>query len=203
MLGGEVTSPKLIKPDFGARVPLKPLLQWSQLAGAETYEVVIATDYTFSYLIVNKTGANAMPTTAWQCDIMLNPDTTYYWKVRACGLHTYSSWSPIGIFITEPLPASSSIASTIPIETKTVVITRSVHNERDSTQTTVTVTTSVISTSVFTTLSTLPSLTTTQIIEIPQSLPTWLKWIQYGSGLLILSAICFIAFVLIKVKKGK
>jgi hypothetical protein len=202
MLGDEVLSPKLIKPDFGAKVPLKPLFQWSQVVGADKYEVVIAIDYSFSNPIVNKTGVDAMPTTAWQCDIMLNPDTTYYWKVRACGLHTYSLWSPFGIFITEPLPASSSVATAALIETKTVVVTQSISIREDSTQPTVTVTTLAVSTSIYTTISVSPSLITTQIIEIQQIIPTWLKWILYGSGLMFLALICFIVFVLIKMKKG-
>jgi hypothetical protein len=202
MLGDEVLSPKLIKPDFGAKVPLKPSFQWSQIAGAETYEVVIATDYTFSNPIVNKTGVNAMPTTAWQCDIMLNPDTTYYWKVRACGLHTYSSWSPFGIFITESLPASSSVVPAALIETKTVVVTQTISIKQNSIQPTVTVTTSAVSTSVYTTISISPSLITTQIVEIQQNIPTWLKWILYGSGLLFLALICFLTVVLRGWKKG-
>jgi len=201
MLGGEVLSPKLIKPDFGAKVSLKPLFQWSQVAGAETYEVVIAKDYLFSNPIVNKMGMDAMPTTAWQCDIMLNPDTTYYWKVRASGSHTYSAWSPIGIFITDPIPVSSSVVTTSLIETKTVIVTQPVHSEIDSTRLTVTVTTSVVSTSVYTTLSLSPSLVTTRIIEMQQSIPAWLKWTLYGSGLLFLALICFIVVVLMKVKK--
>jgi len=50
------------------------------------------------------TGRKALPATAWQCDIDLDYNTTYYWRVRAIGSDTYSLWSDTGIFTTEAEP---------------------------------------------------------------------------------------------------
>ena len=115
VLGGEIDIPRLISPAVGAVVPLKPVLQWDAIAGAEYYEVLIATDYLFNELLVERAGANGLPTTAWQCDVSLAPGVTCYWKIRAAGSFSYSPWSNTGVFITEAVPfaeATPSVAIT-------------------------------------------------------------------------------------------
>jgi len=100
-LGDEATAPELISPEAGAReVPLDPIFQWGTIAGAESYEIVVSTDINLNNPA--KIANHTLPGTAWQCNPSLNPGTTYYWKVRAISSGTYSAWSAVGAFITEP-----------------------------------------------------------------------------------------------------
>jgi len=104
-LGGEVIAPKLYNPETGARgMPLKPIFQWSAIAEANGYELLVSTDVSFTNPIIVKIDAYALPATAWQCDITLDYDTTYYWKVRATSSESHSAWSAVGAFTTEPPP---------------------------------------------------------------------------------------------------
>jgi hypothetical protein len=82
-------------------MPLKPIFQWSAIAGADSYELLVATDASFTNPIIKRVGADALPATAWQSDINLDYDATYYWKVRASGSSGYSAWSAVSVFTTE------------------------------------------------------------------------------------------------------
>ena len=96
-----IGAPTLYSPQAGASgVGLKPLFQWSSIAWATSYELLVSTNASFSNPVISMTGGKALPTTAWLCDTELDYDTTYYWKVRAIGSDTYSPWSDIGIFTT-------------------------------------------------------------------------------------------------------
>ena len=104
-LGYGATAPKLYHPEAGEReVPLKPVFQWNATAGADSYELLVSTDVSFANPIIVKIGDYALPATAWQCDINLNCDTAYYWKVRACSSDTHSAWSAVSAFTTESAP---------------------------------------------------------------------------------------------------
>ncbi len=107
-LGYSVIAPKLVSPEASASgVELKPIFQWSAIAGADSYELLVSTDVSFATPIIIKIGTYALSTTAWRCDINLGHDTTYYWKVRATGSGTSSAWSAISAFATESPPAQS------------------------------------------------------------------------------------------------
>ncbi len=112
-------TPKLYSPEAGVReMPLKPIFQWSAIADADSYELLVSTDASFTNPIIIKIDDYALPATAWQSDISLDYDTTYYWKVRASGSSSYSAWSAVSAFITESppelTPASSSESSSPP-----------------------------------------------------------------------------------------
>jgi hypothetical protein len=114
-LGTEALGPTLESPQAGATgVPLNPVFQWSAIAGADSYELVVSTDAALGNPTILKTGTYALPTTAWQCNITLNYNTTYYWKVRAISSDTCSAWSAVSAFTTEPAPSSptGSVAET-------------------------------------------------------------------------------------------
>lgn len=114
-LGGSVVTLSLVSPSAGARdVPVRPLFQWSAIAGAEGYELVVSGDYNFASPSILRIGEYALPGTAWQSDIALNYYTTYYWKVRAVSSSSSSAWSAIYIFITEPEPAPEPAPSSSP-----------------------------------------------------------------------------------------
>jgi len=104
-LGSETIAPKLYSPEAGASgIELKPVFQWSAIAGADSYELVVSTDASLGNPIIVRMGDDALRTTAWQCDLILNYNTTYYWKVRARSSDSYSAWSAVSAFTTKPLP---------------------------------------------------------------------------------------------------
>jgi hypothetical protein len=108
-LGTEAFAPQLESPEGGVSgVPVRPIFQWSAIAGAESYELMVSTEANFSNPTILKSGAYALPATAWQCNITLNYNTTYYWKVRAVGADTQSLWSAVSAFTTEPPPSPQS-----------------------------------------------------------------------------------------------
>jgi len=79
--------------------------QWSDVAGADSYELVVSTDASLENPTILKVDDYALPSTAWRCNISLDYDTTYYWKVRAISSDTYSAWSAVSAFTTESPPS--------------------------------------------------------------------------------------------------
>ncbi len=106
-MGNESPAPRLENPAAGAEgVSITPIFQWSAIAGADGYELMVSTITTFDNPTILKTDGYALPNTAWQCNISLNYDTTYYWKVRAVSADSCSAWSAVSAFSTEPEPNS-------------------------------------------------------------------------------------------------
>ena len=100
-----VITPELYSPGAGANgVPLKPVFQWSSVDGAEKYELLVSPDVSFSNPAIVRVGGYALPAAAWQSEISLHYDTTYYWKVRAISVNNSGDWGAVGIFTTESLP---------------------------------------------------------------------------------------------------
>jgi hypothetical protein len=85
-------------------MPLKPIFQWSAIVEANSYELLVSTDASFTNAIIIKTGAYALPSTAWQSDVNLDHDTAYYWKVRGISPSSYNTWSAVSAFTTKPSP---------------------------------------------------------------------------------------------------
>jgi len=107
-LGGGIVAPQLESPEAGARdVPLSPVFQWTAVAAAEGYELLVSGEADFLIPVIVRIGEFALPTNAWQSDITLTCDTTYYWKVRAVSSLSYSAWSAVGAFTIQPPPAES------------------------------------------------------------------------------------------------
>lgn len=87
-------------------IPRKPLFQWTGVIGADTYELLVATNPDFTDPVINREKDSALPSNAWQSDFILDYATTYYWKVRALAGGARSVWSPTGSFATEFEPSS-------------------------------------------------------------------------------------------------
>lgn len=122
-LSTQVIAPRLTSPEAAAsNVPLKPIFQWNAMSGADRYELLVATDTSFNNTAVNRVGVDALPSTAWQCDIILKYGTTYYWKVRAVSENNRSAWSSEGAFITELAPAPPVAAPAPPEASPTVIL---------------------------------------------------------------------------------
>ncbi|MBU7033152.1 MAG: carboxypeptidase regulatory-like domain-containing protein [Theionarchaea archaeon] len=86
--GEEVAQVILTSPTSGAQdMPSKPLFQWQALEGATSYTLEVATNTTFTSLVVNKSGLTA---TSWgtAADWESNDPSelgegTYYWRVSS------------------------------------------------------------------------------------------------------------------------
>jgi hypothetical protein len=113
--GSEIAGPELISPETGATgVAIEPVFEWSAVAGAEGYELIAATKASLDNPIILKIDDYALPDITWECNIKLDYDTTYYWKVRAIIDETYSAWSTVGTFTTkeEPKSPAGTVSST-------------------------------------------------------------------------------------------
>ena len=111
----DTAAPQLSRPEAGAiSTPVKPVFQWGTIAWADSYELLVAANASFTNPLIAKIGNYALPSSAWQCDIALDHNTTYYWKVRAADSHNHSDWSAVGTFTTELPPSSESVAPTSP-----------------------------------------------------------------------------------------
>jgi hypothetical protein len=131
VLGGSNVVPTLSVPEAGAKTTVKPIFQWSTIAANEKYDLLVAQDAAFDNVVINKTGDNALPGNAWQSDITLENNTTYYWKVKARSDKSFGAWSAVSVFITEPAPVtpastqtirSTTDAQTLPIQMPSSVI---------------------------------------------------------------------------------
>ncbi len=92
-------------PAAGAvNVPVKPVFQWTAVAEATAYELLVSADVDFENPSIVRIDEYSLPTTAWECDVSLEYDTTYYWKVRAVSATTRSNWSTTGAFTTQSPP---------------------------------------------------------------------------------------------------
>jgi len=112
MLGGTNVVPVLSVPAAGAKTNLKPIFQWSTINSASKYDLLVATDTAFTDIVIDKTGDNAADSNAWESDILLKNDTTYYWKVKARSQNSFGGWSAVGAFITEPAPVTTTTTQT-------------------------------------------------------------------------------------------
>jgi len=109
-LGSTAVAPVLQNPLPGAAgVPVMPVFQWSPIAGASGYELVVSANATLDPPLVLRAGEAALASTAWQSEVTLERGVTYYWKVRAIGSGTFSAWSGTGAFTVEsPVPTTTA-----------------------------------------------------------------------------------------------
>jgi len=107
-----------LKPEIPAAgatgISIRPIFQWTAVVGAGAYELLVSADDDFDNPAIVRINDYALPTNAWQCDVSLDYDTNYYWKVRATTSSTHSGWSSAGIFTTEPPPSADNETSTGP-----------------------------------------------------------------------------------------
>ncbi|MFP4334377.1 MAG: S8 family serine peptidase [Wenzhouxiangella sp.] len=78
------TGPDALAPSAMEPVPIASGFAWTALDGAEQYRFELATDADFSQLVESR----LVEDPAWQPRQWLDPETTYYWRVRglnACG----------------------------------------------------------------------------------------------------------------------
>lgn len=107
MLGTSGSLPALNSPKAAADgVAIRPVFQWTAISGAERYELLVATNVSFVDPVIARAGSLALAVNAWQCDISLGYNTTYYWKIRGVNSNSCSAWSGVGTFTTLLPPVS-------------------------------------------------------------------------------------------------
>jgi hypothetical protein len=115
-LGPAAVAPILKSPAAGdSGVRALPLLEWSSIANANKYELVVAKNCDWANPIVNLIGSSAVGDTAYQVTTSLEKDTNYCWKVRALSDISDSSWSATGTFTTAPAPAPAAEEESTPV----------------------------------------------------------------------------------------
>jgi photosystem II stability/assembly factor-like uncharacterized protein len=108
-LGNAILAPQLLSPSPGSKVSSpNPVFQWSGIEGASGYELLVSANMSFETPLIAITGQTMISETAWQPDSPLENGRTYYWKIRAVGSGTISSWSAAGAFTVEIAPTSST-----------------------------------------------------------------------------------------------
>jgi len=184
--------PVLSVPAAGAKTAVKPIFQWSTINSAEKYDLLVAADTAFSDIVIDKTGDNAVDTNAWESDILLKNDTTYYWKVKARSKNSFGGWSAVGAFITDTAPITSTAAA---LE-KPVVTT----STTDTTPTTTPGTTTAPQTTVEITSTLIVQLPdTTQPVNVNVTIPHWV--IYGGIGLLGIIVITLATLVVVTIRR--
>ena len=122
ILGGSNIVPILSVPAAGAKTAIKPIFQWSTIASADRYDLLVAKDNAFSEVVIDKTGKNALSSNAWESEFNLENNTTYYWKVKARSDKSVGVWSAVSAFTTESAPTITPATTTTTTTDKQVVI---------------------------------------------------------------------------------
>jgi hypothetical protein len=94
--------PVLLSPSKNpGRTDEKPLFQWEEIKGAQGYELVIAEDESFDSPVLMKTGDYRLNNPVWNCNVNLEDNTAYYWKVRGVFEKGFSEWSLVSAFVVD------------------------------------------------------------------------------------------------------
>jgi len=97
--GGSILSvPTLQLPaDRATGISRTPILTWTPIAGAVSYDVQISTSTAFTSNAIDLTG---VPANSAQISTLLDSRRLYYWRVRAVNGSAVSGWSAVRRFTT-------------------------------------------------------------------------------------------------------
>ena len=99
-------APSLISPANGAAgVSRSPQLEWSPVAGIDSFHVQVATDAQFTSVVKN---ADPHQATTFEASD-LDAGVRHYWRVRSRQGDTYSAWSVTWSFTTEGASSMNTI----------------------------------------------------------------------------------------------
>lgn len=94
-----LNTPVLIAPELAETgVTIIPAFDWSNILDADSYNIQVSTNASFSNLVVNETTTESDYTGS-----NLNYLTQYYWRVKAMSETNYSRWTPTWHFTTEEM----------------------------------------------------------------------------------------------------
>lgn len=93
--------PTLISPADGSLVDTKPELSWLPVEGTVGYEVAISVNPGFTELAIFKSDATAIRNSTYTCEITLQRNRTYYWRVQPIIATEKGYYSEIRSFIVQ------------------------------------------------------------------------------------------------------
>jgi len=103
--------PTLNNPAAAATgVLIRPMLEWTAVAGALRYTVQVASDVGFTNIV----NAATVTGTSYTTNVSLLPNTAYFWRVRSenyCGLGAFSSGRTFTTGVPGQCPAGTSIVN--------------------------------------------------------------------------------------------
>ena len=178
ILGGTDIAPSLTVPAAGTKTPVRPLFQWSTIASADKYDLMVAKDASFGKPVIEKTGNNAISSNAWESDVILENDTTYYWRVKARNAASFGTWSAVSAFVTE-----SPVLTTAPPENSQAFAAQQTATEMPPQQTQI-VSTVIIQTQ---------TANTPQAITVNLNIPPWIMYV----GILLLAVVIIMLALLV------
>jgi photosystem II stability/assembly factor-like uncharacterized protein len=161
-------------PPGATGVSIIPVFQWTAVLGAEAYELLVATDADFNHPVIVKINEYALKTNAWNCDINLEYNTVYYWKIRATTASTSSAWSSVGIFTTEAFPSETLTTTTIQSELLTVQSSASIDP---------------------------PTSPTPSTIATLLDIPAWMFYLFGGLFAIVILSLLIVLIIVIKIKR--
>jgi hypothetical protein len=94
-------APVLVSPaDQSTDISFESVVaEWSSVDGADSYQYQYSTDQAF------ETSVNSGMTSLFTSNFSdMQPQTAYYWRVRAANVNGYSPWSEVWMFTTESTP---------------------------------------------------------------------------------------------------
>jgi len=95
------TGPTLISPANNEQVyPVRPKFRWNSVQWAKSYELQVAKTSAFSELTINETNIFV---TDYQYNGNLEPNSNYYWRVRAKNESGVGPWSETREFLTKEI----------------------------------------------------------------------------------------------------
>ncbi|MBN1300227.1 MAG: T9SS type A sorting domain-containing protein [Melioribacteraceae bacterium] len=110
--GGGIGTPLLQSPSNGsADISLTPTLDWSDVTGADEYELQLSTSDVFFDTIIDLTGITSSGYTIGSS--VLENSMEYYWRVRAMDDSQTGDWSSVFSFTTESGTIPTGISITI------------------------------------------------------------------------------------------
>ena len=177
VLGGSNIVPLLSVPAAGAKTSIKPIFQWSTIASADKYDLLVAKDNAFNEVVIDRTGENALSSNAWESEISLENDTTYYWKVKARSDKSVGVWSAVSAFTTESLLLTTTSSDKPPSTT-------------DPPPQSITPTTIQLA---------IPTVTTQQAVNVNINISPWVMY--GGSALLAVIVITFAVLAVISIRR--
>ena len=103
-------TPSLISPaNASSSVTLTPLLDWSDITGANTYNVQVANNSNFTTPVID---LSSLPSSQYQVGSgILQSNTLYYWRVSASNSNGTSNWTSAWNFTTLAAPNTPNLVS--------------------------------------------------------------------------------------------
>ncbi|WP_158859277.1 LamG-like jellyroll fold domain-containing protein, partial [Lunatibacter salilacus] len=103
-------APTLSAPANNAtNISLTPALSWQSVSGAQSYQVQVSTNDTFTNIVFQETGISGTSVNASG----LNFQTAYFWRVSAQNSAGQSPWSQVRTFTTQNQPVVVPAAPTL------------------------------------------------------------------------------------------